>query len=149
MRQLSFDVDTQRSVLFTIGYQGRDLAAFVRLLMDRGVRTVVDVREHPTSRRPGFAKSPLSAAVTEAGIAYVHIREAGNPFRHEEGTVEEILALYAAHLDAHPAIVERVVAAVRPATSVLLCFERNPRDCHRTPLAERVSPSLKLSVVAL
>ncbi len=149
MKQLSFDIDTNRSVLFTIGYQGRDLDAFVRLLAERGVRTVIDVRERPASRRPGFAKTPLSHALTECGIAYVHIQEAGNPFRHEEGTTAEILARYAAHLDAHPAIVKKVAEVAQASTSALVCFERNPSECHRTALGERVGALLRFSVVPL
>lgn len=65
-------------LLYIAGYQGRDLDAFARLVLRVGVTQVIDIRERPTSRRLGFAKSPLSKALVEAGISYVHVREAGS-----------------------------------------------------------------------
>jgi uncharacterized protein (DUF488 family) len=150
MKQLSLDIPTKLSALFTVGYQGRDLEAFVRLLEHRGIARVVDVRQHPSSRRPGFAKSPLSKALARADVDYVHVREAGNPFRHAEGaSIGAILARYASHLDAHDEITARVAEVVAGATSALLCFERDAAQCHRTPLAERVARRLGIEVVAL
>jgi uncharacterized protein (DUF488 family) len=43
------------------------------LLEDAGVRTLVDVRTVPASRRnPQFGRGPLSAALRSRGIEYVH-----------------------------------------------------------------------------
>ena len=142
--QLSFGIEP---TLFTAGYQGRTIDAFVRLLSTHGIKQVIDVREHPSSRRPGFAKTPLSRALGEAGIGYVHLREAGNPFRHDDSAPWQ--SAYAAHLDAHPEIVERVAEAAKTATSVLVCFERDPRDCHRSILAERIASRFGTKIAPL
>ena len=40
---------------------------------------MIDVRALPLSRRPGFSKSPLKAALAEAGIEYVHLKALGTP----------------------------------------------------------------------
>ncbi len=45
--------------IFTIGYEGLDLAAFTGLLARHGIETVVDVRELPLSRKKGFSKQAL------------------------------------------------------------------------------------------
>jgi len=44
--------------LFTTGYEGLDLQAFVRCLEDNGIQCVLDVRENPFSRKPGFSSCP-------------------------------------------------------------------------------------------
>ncbi len=48
--------------LFTIGYEGAQLADFLATLACHRVSVVVDVRELPLSRRKGFSKNRLAAA---------------------------------------------------------------------------------------
>ena len=126
----------RHQVLFTIGYQGRTLAGFVESLMQAGIERVIDVRELPLSRRRGFSKTPLSTALDEAGIEYVHIRAAGNPYRHQVAKgVERCLAMYRAHLDQHPEITAAVLQAAEGTRAALLCAEADPDLCHRSILA--------------
>ena len=54
--------------IFTIGYEATTMAEFLAALTKAGVERVIDVRALPLSRRPGFSKSPLRAALDEAGI---------------------------------------------------------------------------------
>ena len=68
-----------RLTLFTIGYEATTMAEFLATLTKAGVERVIDVRALPLSRRPGFSKSPLRAALAEAGIDYVHLRALGTP----------------------------------------------------------------------
>ena len=70
--------------LFTIGYQGSTVSDFVERLRAASVDRVVDVRELPLSRRPGFSKSQLAATLTSAGIGYEHVRALGNPKANRE-----------------------------------------------------------------
>ena len=65
--------------IFTIGYEGTTMPEFVSALQAAGVQRVIDVRALPLSRRPGFSKSPLRAALEEAGIEYVHLKALGTP----------------------------------------------------------------------
>lgn len=58
-----------------VGYQGREITEFVTALAHQGVTRLVDVRLTPTSRKRGFSKSTLRAALAEAGITYDHRRE--------------------------------------------------------------------------
>jgi uncharacterized protein (DUF488 family) len=71
--------------LFTIGYEGTRLPEFLNELTAAGVQTLVDVRELPQSRIPGYSKTALSAALKQKGIEYIHMRELGSPreLRHE------------------------------------------------------------------
>ena len=67
------------TVLATIGYEGAALADFIATLKAARVSLVLDIREAPISRRPGFSKRVLGAALEETGIAYLHLRGLGNP----------------------------------------------------------------------
>jgi len=59
--------------VFTIGYEGLGIDVFKALLAERGIETVVDIREVPWSRKPGFSKQPLESALRLAGIGCVHM----------------------------------------------------------------------------
>ncbi|MBX6745513.1 MAG: DUF488 domain-containing protein, partial [Acetobacteraceae bacterium] len=65
--------------LFTIGYEQATPATLIEALRTAGVRTLVDVRALANSRRPGFSKRALAAALEEAGIGYEHLRALGTP----------------------------------------------------------------------
>ena len=58
--------------LFTLGYEGLTIEAFIARLQSAQVKTVVDVRELPLSRKKGFSKSAFCAALSAHGIAYLH-----------------------------------------------------------------------------
>src|SRR4051794_6753179 len=65
--------------LFTVGYEGSDIADLLLSLRVARVGTVIDVRELPLSRKPGFSKGRLSEALENCGIRYVHLRGLGDP----------------------------------------------------------------------
>lgn len=133
--------------LYTAGYQGRDIDAFVELLGDHGVDTLVDVRENPYSRKPGFTKGPLEEAAAEAGIDYLHVEALGNPseIRKELDGTEEILAAYVDHMegdwaDALEPVRRLVEAGDQPC---LMCYERSVDECHRGPVADALAERLE------
>ena len=65
--------------VFTIGYEGLDIDAFMSLLAEHGIDTVVDVRELPLSRKPGFSKKALANVLNLSGREYVHMVDLGCP----------------------------------------------------------------------
>jgi len=131
-------------LLYTLGYEKRTIEEFIEILRRAKVDTLIDVRDVPWSHKRDFAKSKLDAHLGDAGIRYVHAGFAGNPkrLRAQGGTTEEMIAMYERHLDQHAEIVDRfrdLVAKLeqegrRPC---IMCFERHPRDCHRSILAAR------------
>jgi uncharacterized protein (DUF488 family) len=126
--------------IFTIGYEATTMAEFIAALQQAGVERVIDVRALPLSRRPGFSKSPLRAALAEAGMDYVHLNARGTPADGRQaaraGRHEDIERIYADQLELPEAIVAaeqmRELAAEKP--SALLCYERDPLVCHRSLL---------------
>ena len=128
--------------VFTLGYEKRTLEEFLRVLREERIDVVVDVRDVPWSHKPGFSKRPLSEALAAAGLEYVHAGFAGNPkaLRSTARDNDEAIRLYAKRLKSHPEILTGMDTLFAPRLArdervCLICFERDPRDCHRSILA--------------
>lgn len=67
------------SNLYTLGYEGLSLEAFIDRLKEAGVQSVIDVRELPLSRKKGFSKRSFAEALHAAGLGYVHVPALGCP----------------------------------------------------------------------
>jgi uncharacterized protein (DUF488 family) len=126
------------SVTFTIGYSGKTIAEFLTALRRAGVKRVVDVRALPLSRKKGFSKTVLGEALSKAEIEYVHLREAGNPYRNLKADLSRCLALYSTYVHDHPEVVDAVESAIDGEAAALLCFEANACECHRSVLIDRL-----------
>lgn len=126
--------------IFTIGYEATTMQAFLAALTAAGVKRVIDVRALPLSRRPGFSKTSLAASLATAGIGYVHLKALGTPKRGRDaakkGDVATLEAVYADQLELPEAQAQvgQMLALAMELPSALLCFERDPRHCHRTLL---------------
>ena len=131
--------------IFTIGYEGATMGDFLAALRSAGVERVIDVRALPLSRRPGFSKSPLKAALEEAGIDYVHLKALGTPAAGRAAARArrhaELERIYASQLELPEAIAQgaQMIALAHEKPSALLCFEREPEQCHRTLLLKAVA----------
>jgi uncharacterized protein (DUF488 family) len=136
--------------IWTIGYEGTTMPEFIAALTSAGVKRLIDVRALPLSRRPGFSKTPLAGALAEAGIEYVHLKALGTPAEGRAaaraGRHSELERVYAGQLELPEAIAQSAqmldLAAEMP--SALLCFEREPRHCHRTLLLDAVAPDAEV-----
>ena len=115
--------------LFTIGYEKAVLRDVLATLAQAGVATLLDVRDRPISRRPGFSKRQLAAAIEDAGMRYFHLQALGTPpegrlaGRRREwdrfwGIVEEKLARPEAEL-----ALQQAAEIAQAAPSCLLCYE--------------------------
>jgi uncharacterized protein (DUF488 family) len=136
--------------IFTIGYEGATVGEFIAALLEAGVERVIDVRAVANSRRPGFSKTPLSNALREAGIDYVHLRALGTPAEgraaaraHRDPDLKRI---YAGQLELPEAIAQsaQMLELAREKLSALLCMERDPKHCHRTLLVRSVAPDAEV-----
>jgi uncharacterized protein (DUF488 family) len=131
--------------IFTIGYEGTTVPEFVAALKQAGVQRVIDVRALPLSRRPGFSKSPLRAALEEAGIEYVHLKALGTPAEGRSaaraGRHADLERIYAGQLELPEAMAQsaQMLDLAREKPSALLCMEREPAHCHRTLLLNAVA----------
>jgi uncharacterized protein (DUF488 family) len=137
----------------TIGYEGVTLPAVIAALRAADVSVLVDVRAVAASRRPGFAKSQLSAGLAEAGISYLHLRDLGTPAagrvaaragRHAE--MHRVFEKHLAGVEAQAALGELQKIVAGGTRACLLCLERDPSHCHRSLVADALGKRMKLRV---
>jgi uncharacterized protein (DUF488 family) len=131
------------ATFFTIGYEQATSAAVLGALKRAKVKLLVDVRAVAASRRPGFSKRQLAAGLDENGIGYLHLQGLGTPkegrLAARSGDAKAMLRIYEKHLKTHKAREEldELTTLVKSGKRVcLLCYERDPRQCHRTRVAE-------------
>jgi len=136
--------------LFTIGYEGATQPELIAALERAGVKRLIDVRQLPLSRRPGFSKTPLKNALADHGIDYVHLKALGTPPEGREaarkGRHDAMAVIYRATLAEPGAIVaaEQLRELASEAPSALLCFEREPTYCHRQVLIDETYPDAEV-----
>lgn len=139
--------------LMTIGYEGASVPGFVDALRHGGVELLVDVRAVASSRRPGFAKTRLSANVEEAGMGYLHLRALGTPAdgraAARSGKHAEMRRIFLAHLATEGAqhqlsTLGDIVQGGRRVC--ILCFEADPAHCHRSLVAQALAARFQLAV---
>ncbi|MEV5328474.1 DUF488 domain-containing protein [Nonomuraea sp. N2-4H] len=140
----------ERSGVIGLGYEGRDIDAFVREVVEIGLAYLVDVRLNPISRKPGFSKRRLSEALSECDISYIHMPQLGNPKWNRAGfgvggaELAHAIAAYAEEInspEANDAIDDIVTMAQKGLTGVL-CFEASQGRCHRQVVLDHVNARL-------
>jgi uncharacterized protein (DUF488 family) len=129
-------------VVYTIGHGTRRLDELVAMLAAAGVRTLVDVRRFPGSRRnPQFNQGPLRDALAEAGITYRHAVELGGRLKDEPGEERfdcirvPAFRAYASRMGT-PGWQEALAAALAEPEPALMCSETPWTKCHRRLIAE-------------
>jgi uncharacterized protein (DUF488 family) len=141
--------------LATIGYEGSTIDTVLSTLLDARVGLLIDVRAVAQSRKPGFSKRQLAAALDEAGIGYVHLQGLGTPKPGRDavraGHPERMEVIFREHMTSDRAQAElaqaKHLARERPAC--LLCFERDHHTCHRRLVAEMVVSDTQQQIVHL
>ncbi len=130
--------------LLTIGYEGCTVDEVVGTLRQARAKLLIDVRAVAQSRKPGFSKRQLAAALDEAGIGYVHLQGLGTPkpgrVAVRAGHPERMEVIFRDHMCADRAQAELAQAKelVSARVACLLCFERDHRMCHRRLVAEMI-----------
>lgn len=129
---------------FTIGYEGSDPAQLVGALLAAGVTTVLDTRATPMSRRPAYRRKALAAILEDAGVRYVSATELGMPRalrplarRADRRWLFDMA--YRGVLERGQEVVDGAVDLARSERIALLCFELDPRECHRELLARAMA----------
>ncbi|MDB4900025.1 MAG: hypothetical protein JWN53_1833 [Gemmatimonadetes bacterium] len=144
------------TALATIGYEGATVKGVMDALKEANVDLLVDVRAVASSRRPGFAKTRLSANLAEVGIDYLHLRALGTPAdgraAARAGRHPEMRTIFLRHLATEPAQqeLEALAGIVRSTRQVcVLCFEADPSHCHRSLVAAALAARMPLDIVHL
>lgn len=126
--------------IFTIGHGRRPAEELVECLGEAEVRTLVDVRRFPASRRnPQFDQAALVETLGEAGIEYRHAVELGG-LRSDVPGQERFACLgafagYAAGMGA-PEWQAALAGALAEPGPCLMCAETPWQRCHRRLISE-------------
>jgi uncharacterized protein (DUF488 family) len=132
------------ATLYSVGHGNRPMDAFTPLLVERAIRTLVDVRAQPhSSRFPYFTMDALRDAMEKLGIVYHWAgrqlggrRSARPDSRH--GALDEGLRGYADYMETdgfQKGAAQLANLAARSPTA-MLCAERSPERCHRRLIAD-------------
>lgn len=135
----------------TIGYEGTTVAAFIAALKKARVEIVLDIREIPLSRKEGFSKNHLAHSLRENDIGYAHLQGLGNPKagremnKHGETDWRDF---YAHHLESKIAQedLKTAMQIAKERRAALLCFERDPLECHRLITANALAARSKQNI---
>jgi uncharacterized protein (DUF488 family) len=131
--------------LFTIGYEKAALRDVLQTLKQAKVELLIDTRAVAASRRAGFSKRMLAASLEDEGIKYLHLQKLGTPSDGREaaraGDLKRLWRIYDKHIrtPAARAELDELETILREGRRVaLLCYERDPNECHRSKIAELI-----------
>lgn len=131
------------SVLMTIGYEGFTLEKYLKQLICNDIRVLCDVRKNAFSMKYGFSKAILQKACEGVGIKYIHIPALGieSENRKALNSQEDYDRLFEEYEKTSLKQNWDALLYVRSVLDkekriCLTCFEKNPRQCHRTRVAK-------------
>lgn len=136
---------SDKTILFTIGYEGISLEEYLNRLIRHNVQVLVDVRRNPLSMKYGFSKNLLKRFCESVGIEYIHFPEVGieSDKRQELNNQRDYDELFKSYEDDNLKRTKETQKAIlnvlnRHNRIALTCFESNICQCHRKPLSESI-----------
>lgn len=142
-KAIKYKIKKHSPIVFSIGYEGRDINNFIDELKKVKIKTLVDVRETPYSRKKDFSKSRLREHLERANIRYYHIRELGSPkklrdkFRRDSNFVY-FAKRYQEYLDARRYLIKSLDQLLYKERICFMCFEKDYLRCHRNLVIEKI-----------
>jgi uncharacterized protein (DUF488 family) len=128
------------AIIYTIGHSTRTLNELIEALQAHNIRTLVDIRAFPASRRlPHFNRESLEVTLPEAGIVYVWKKEMGGRRRKilaqspNTGLRNESFRNYGDYMltPEFQQAAEEVRQLATSGNTVIMCAERVYFHCHR------------------
>jgi uncharacterized protein (DUF488 family) len=126
--------------LHTIGHSTRTLEELIAALQAHSIKTLVDIRAYPMSRRlPHFNRDNLEQALSAAGIQYVWMKELGG-YRKKVRADSPNVALrnqsfrnYADYMltPEFQQAADHLLALAERSRTAYMCAERLYFQCHR------------------
>jgi len=145
--------ETKVQPLYTIGYEQAKPTAVLSELKRAKVQLLVDTRAVAASRRPGFSKRQLAAALDEAKIGYIHLQKLGTPAEGRaaarSGDIDALWRIYDKHIKTKLAQDElgELIALIKSGKRIaLLCYCRDPKTCHRSRVVANVKKRMRVEV---
>lgn len=135
-----------KSILYTVGYEGISLEAYLNKLIRNDIKMLVDVRNNPLSQKFGFSKNQLMRYCETLNIEYVHFPEVGiqSEYRRQLKNQSDYDTLFLSYknktLTQTSSTQENILDLLKQKKRIALtCFEANICQCHRKHLAEAIT----------
>lgn len=136
----------RRSLAFaTIGYEGASVETYLNKLIQNDIRTLVDVRKNPISRKYGFSKNTLSSLLERLGIEYIHLPALGieSSERQELNSQRDYDLLFDRY---EKDVLVREQQSLQSLYEIfhdkkriaITCFEKDHCQCHRSRVANSI-----------
>ena len=128
------------ATLYTIGHSTRALDEFITILRVHSIKTLVDIRSFPMSRRlPHFNRDALEKSLQEAGIRYIWLKELGGrrkKIRDDSPNValrNDSFRNYADYMltEEFQRGVDELINLAGQSRTAYMCAERVYFHCHR------------------
>lgn len=138
------ELESPWPTVWTIGHSTRAVNDFIQILKGHQIRTLIDVRSFPGSRRyPQFNSSELSESLANEGIRYHHLPKLGGrrrPSPDSKNTAwrNSAFRAYADHMDTEEFKqgIEELHELARVDRTAIMCAEALWWRCHRSLIAD-------------
>ncbi len=130
--------------LYTIGHSTRTLDEFVAILAADQIKTLVDVRTVPRSRRvPQFNTENLADSLPQQHIRYLHLPDLGGlrkarPDSPNTGWRNDSFRGYADYMQTpkFESGLNKLMTVATQEPTAIMCAEAVPWRCHRSLIAD-------------
>ena len=136
---------SDKTILFTIGYEGVSLEEYINKLINNDVKILCDVRKNSFSMKFGFSKYQLQAACNGVGIDFVHIPQLGidsdkRQKLNSQADYDNLFSQYRTDVLEHTQVYQDKLMELltKHKRIALTCFEANICQCHRSHLANAI-----------
>jgi uncharacterized protein (DUF488 family) len=137
-------VITSSIQVWTIGHSTRSIDDFIEALASQRIKTLVDVRSFPSSRKfPHFNQQALSESLAEVEIEYLHMPELGGRRRARKDSPNtqwrnSAFRGYADYMetDAFREGIQRLLALAETGRTAIVCSEAVWWRCHRSMISD-------------
>lgn len=135
---------TKIKTIWTIGHSTHPLEEFLEWLNAHEIKTLVDIRRYPGSRRhPQFKKEALEISLPENGIAYHHFEQLGGRRKARPDSVNQVwrhpsFRGYADYMETEEFrnVTEELESLASQRNTSIMCSEAVWWSCHRAMVSD-------------
>lgn len=132
------------NTIWTIGHSTHPFDEFTQMLDAFSIKTLVDIRTFPGSRRyPHFNKEALEASLPQHGIRYIHMPDLGGrrkPVKNSHNTAwkNESFRGYADYMETpeFKQAIKRLESIANENNTAYMCSEAVWWSCHRSLVSD-------------
>ena len=148
-------LESSRKVIYTIGYEGLSIEAYMNILIKNDVKVLCDLRRNAFSHKFGFSKNRLRNCLTELKIEYVHIPQLGvastrRKDLNSDKDYADLFEDYSTELPRHQPELQKLEDLYNQHHRIALtCFELSPQRCHRSRVSDYLNKTRGIEVCHL